>query len=111
EAGIRADPLGRESVQRRALPAAHLGNQGASNLMKHRFSRAYRRHASLAVAAAVAACAVALPAVANAEWQRGVNFTTYKPHAYAMPGTTTSLQRVAADGNDSVEIVSTWYSA
>ncbi len=79
--------------------------------MKHRFSRASRRRASLAVAAAVAACAVALPAVANAEWQRGVNFTTYKPNAYAMPGTTTSLQRVAADGNDSVEIVSTWYSA
>lgn len=78
--------------------------------MKHRSFCASPRRALLGVAAAVAACAVALPGVANAEWQRGVNFTTYRPNAYAMPGTTTSLQRVAADGNDSVEIVSTWYS-
>lgn len=77
--------------------------------MKH-FLCASPRRALWAVAAAVAACAMALPGVANAEWQRGVNFTTYRPNAYAMPGTTTSLQRVAADGNDSVEIVSTWYS-
>ena len=69
-------------------------------------------HLSLRRLLIVAAlCLVALPAAAHAEWQRGVNFTNYKPNAYAMPGTDTSLARVAADGNDSVEIVTTWYSA
>jgi hypothetical protein len=63
----------------------------------------------LAIAAAV--CAAALPATAHAEWQRGVNFTTYRSNAYAMPGSDSSLARVAADKNDSVEIVVTWYMA
>ena len=77
--------------------------------MKHPFSCVSPRRALMALAAAFAVGAVALPGVASAEWQRGVNLTTYKPNAYAMPGTTTSLQSVAADGNDSVEIVTTWY--
>src|SRR5436309_9033357 len=76
--------------------------------MRHRSSRASRR-ALIALAAAFAVGALAVPSMASAEWQRGVNFNTYRPNAYAMPGTQTSLQRVASDGNDSVEIVSTWY--
>jgi hypothetical protein len=78
--------------------------------MKRPFSCVSPRRALMALAAAFAVGAAALPGVASAEWQRGVNFTSYKPNAYAMPGTTTSLQRVAADGNDSVEIVTTWYT-
>src|SRR5436190_5024269 len=60
------------------------------------------------VCAAVAACA-AVPAAAHAEWQRGVNLNTYQPNAYITSDA--SIARAAADGNDSVAIVSTWYSA
>jgi hypothetical protein len=69
------------------------------------------RRASALIATAAVLCAAALPAAANAEWQRGVNFNNYLPNAYAMPGSDSSLARVAADGNDSAEIVTTWYSA
>ena len=70
------------------------------------------QHFSLRRLSLIAAlCFAVMPAAAHAEWQRGVNFTNYKPNAYAMPGTDSSLARVAADGNDSVEIVTTWYSA
>jgi hypothetical protein len=53
--------------------------------------------------------ALALPAVARAEWQRGINLNTYTPNAYS--SSDASLSRAVSDGNDSVEIVTTWYSA
>jgi hypothetical protein len=61
----------------------------------------------LALAAAVAA--LVLPAAAHADWQRGVDFTTYSAATYGTAPSDASLARAAASGNDSVSIVVTQY--
>jgi Glycoside Hydrolase Family 113 len=53
--------------------------------------------------------ALFVPAAANADWQRGVDFTTYDAGSYAGAASDGSLARVASDGNDSVSIVVTQY--
>jgi hypothetical protein len=60
--------------------------------------------------AALVLFAVAVPA-ANAAWQRGANFNTYTPGAYGTSDADASLARLQSDGNDSVEIVTTWYQS
>ena len=62
----------------------------------------------VAVAAAVA---LAAPAHARAEWQRGVAYTTYAATTYGTAASDSSLSRLASDGNSSVEIVATRYMA
>jgi hypothetical protein len=54
---------------------------------------------------AVAVLALAAPMSARAEWQRGVNFTTYSADTYGTPASDSSLARLAADGNSSVAIL------
>jgi hypothetical protein len=71
------------------------------------YQRCLRRFPVALVAVALYAV---LPAAAHAEWQRGVNFNTYQPETYASASSDASLARVASDKNDSVEIVTTWYS-
>jgi hypothetical protein len=61
----------------------------------------------LALACALLAVCAAAPA-AHAAWQRGVNLNTYLPDSYS--ASDGSLARAAADGNDSVAILATWYS-
>lgn len=61
------------------------------------------------MALAATALALALPTAAHAEWQRGINLNTYTPSAYS--ASDASLSRAVSDGNDSAEIVTTWYSA
>jgi hypothetical protein len=62
-----------------------------------------------AVVAVAAAVALAAPAVARAEWQRGVDYTTYAATTYGSPASDSSLARLAADGNSNVAIVVTRY--
>lgn len=61
--------------------------------------------------AGAAAVALAVPAHARAEWQRGVAFTTYAATTYGTPASDASLARLAGDGNSDVEIVVTRYMA
>jgi hypothetical protein len=61
------------------------------------------RYALLAVAL------LALPATAHADWQRGVDFTTYAASTYGTAASDASLARAAASGNDSASIVITQY--
>jgi Glycoside Hydrolase Family 113 len=58
----------------------------------------------LAVLAAMLA-----PAAASADWQRGVDYTTYSASTYGTQASDASLSRLASDGNDSVSIVVTQY--
>jgi hypothetical protein len=67
------------------------------------------RARTVLVALVLSVAALAVPAIANAEWQRGVNFTTYGAWTYSGAGSDSSLQRAAADGNNSVEIIPTWF--
>ena len=53
--------------------------------------------------------ALLVPAAANAEWQRGVDYTTYDAGSYASSASDSSLARAAGDGNGSVSIVATQY--
>jgi hypothetical protein len=68
---------------------------------------ALSRITPLALAATVAALLV--PAVAHADWQRGVDFTAYAASTYDTPPSDASLARAAASGNDAVSIVVTQY--
>jgi hypothetical protein len=63
-----------------------------------------------ALCAALFLFAVAVPA-AQAAWQRGANFNTYTPGAYGTSNADASLARLKSDGNDSVEIIATWYQS
>ena len=51
----------------------------------------------------------AATAHAAPDWKRGANFNTYTPGDYGTPESDASLERLAATGSDSVEIVTTWY--
>jgi hypothetical protein len=55
--------------------------------------------------AIAAALALGAPAIARADWQRGVNFTTYAADTYGTPASDDSLARLAADGNSNVAIL------
>jgi len=57
----------------------------------------------------VAIAALAVPATANADWQRGVDFATYAASTYGSAASDASLARAASSGNDSVSIVITQY--
>jgi hypothetical protein len=63
----------------------------------------------LVTAACAVLCMLALAASASAAWQRGANFNSYTPSGYGNADADASLERLAADGNDNVEIVVTWY--
>src|SRR3954451_1527816 len=52
---------------------------------------------------------LAVPATADAGWQRGVDFTTYAAGTYGSAASDASLARAAASGNDSASIVVTQY--
>lgn len=71
-------------------------------------------HRARLIAAAIAcvslAC-VALPRVAAAEWERGMDYATYSADAYGTPASDASLARLAQDGNSAVSIVVTRYMA
>ena len=43
------------------------------------------------------------------DWKRGANFNSYTPGGYGTADADASLERLAAGGNDSVEIITTWY--
>jgi hypothetical protein len=58
---------------------------------------------------AVLALVLVVPSAHAATWQRGANFNAYTPDAYGTPASDASLERLAASGSDSVEIVTTWY--
>src|SRR3954454_24328157 len=57
----------------------------------------------------LALVALAVPATAQADWQRGIDFTTYAASTYGTTASDASLARAAASGNDSVSIVVTQY--
>jgi hypothetical protein len=57
----------------------------------------------------IALALLAAPASAHADWQRGVDFTTYSASTYGSAASDASLARAAASGNDSVSIVVTQY--
>jgi len=59
--------------------------------------------------ALLALAMLAVPATAHADWQRGVDFTTYTASTYGTAASDASLARAAASGNDSVSIVITQY--
>jgi hypothetical protein len=74
--------------------------------------RAPRRARLIATAlAALALACVATPRAAHAEWQRGVDYTTYSANAYGTPASDASLARLAQDGNSHVALVVTRYMA
>src|SRR5256885_15158147 len=52
---------------------------------------------------------LAVPATADAGWQRGFDFTTYAGGTYGSAASDASLARAAASGNDSASIVVTQY--
>ena len=53
--------------------------------------------------------AMLVPAGASADWQRGIDYTTYAATTYGTPASDASLSRLATDGDDSVSIVVTQY--
>ncbi|MGZ4202843.1 MAG: glycoside hydrolase family 113, partial [Thermoleophilaceae bacterium] len=55
--------------------------------------------------------AMLVPAGASADWQRGMDYSTYAATTYGTPASDASLSRLASDGNDSVSIVVTQYMA
>src|SRR5438093_1097048 len=57
----------------------------------------------------LASALLAVPATAHADWQRGVDFTTYAASTYGSAASDASLARAAASGNDSTSIVITQY--
>lgn len=66
-----------------------------------------RRHPLAALT--LVAIALAVPACARADWQRGINLTTYGREVYGSATSDASLALARADGNDSVAIVPTWF--
>jgi hypothetical protein len=62
-----------------------------------------------AVVAVLAAACLAAPRAAQADFHRGVAYTTYSANAYGAPASDASLARLAQDGNTDVEIVATVY--
>jgi hypothetical protein len=57
----------------------------------------------------LALAVLAVPASAHADWQRGVDVTTYAAGTYGTAASDASLARAAASGNGSVSIVITQY--
>jgi hypothetical protein len=53
--------------------------------------------------------ALLVPAGASADWQRGIDYSTYSANAYGTQASDASLTRLASDGNGSVSIVVTQY--
>jgi hypothetical protein len=68
-------------------------------------------HVRRVILALGAFLALAAPACASAQWQRGVDFASYSAAAYGTSASDASLARLAADGNDSVSFVVTQYMA
>ena len=53
--------------------------------------------------------AMLVPAGASADWQRGMDYTTYAATTYGTPASDASLNRLGSDGDDSVSILVTQY--